>query len=217
MLPVLPALLALLLKTLEPPPLLNGPAPAARAAGSPSAAAKNAGVKEKELTEAFLKTAAGSREALQAARGEGSPARPESGTLPPGTQDTTALLPLPLKAPHFPEASFYLVINREEAKKSEREKDALTLLLVLKTFRLGVLRLLFVHRRDILHLNMMTQTREVQKYLEKNCPELEAELVRAGCPNVVLKTILLSGDTGTENFSSSPGLKAPEPFFDLYI
>lgn len=167
---------------------------------------------------------AGSRQAPEAGRGEGSLAWPEgSGPLLAGTpsspQDTALLLPLALKSLHFREAGFYLVLNNpeERGKVSPEEKEGLTLLLVLKTAHLGVLRIFFFHHRDDLRLSWLTQTEAVKEYLKKGFPELEAELSGAGYANVTVDIRRLPEEAERESAHSRPHRKAQDHFFDLYI
>ncbi len=169
-------------------------------------------------------SAAASRQALEAGRGEGSFARPE-GSSPlfasasSSPQDTALLLPLALKSLHFLEASFYLVLNNPDERKraGPKEKEGFTLLLVLKTANLGVLRIFFLHQGDDLRLSWLTQTETAKEYLKKGFPELEAELSGAGYASVIMDIRRLPEEAERENPHSHPRRKAQNHLFDLYI
>jgi len=228
---ILPILFKLL-DTFPAPTEPEGPAgPAKPAEPAPPAPAvlllKNNAKGEDELAARILLkkaagSAAGSRQAHEASPArEAGFARPEGGSPPStgllsGLQDTALLLPLPLKSPHFREAGFYLVLGNRDKSDAE-EKEGFTLLLVLKTTNLGVLRLFFLHQRENLQLSWLTQTDAVKEYLEKGFPELEAELSGAGYANVIMNIRRLPEETQTDSAPAHPRRITQDRGFDLYV
>lgn len=131
-------------------------------------------------------------------------------------QDATTSISLPLKAPFFPEASFYLIQNQAKNNNSAPKKS-ITLLLVLKTANLGVLRLFLSQQKKNLFLQWVTQTIEVKHYMEQSFAELQGKILDLGYKKVTVKFKHLPQNRENKSFLTSPDLDQPNVVFDLYI
>lgn len=130
-----------------------------------------------------------------------------------------SLIPLPLKTPFFPTANLYLVHDRNKNKadvKEAEQKTRVSLLLILRTTHLGVLRLFVRQEEKILWLACLGHEAAVKNLLAGELAGLEEEILALGYEKVFFNFKHLSPDKNI-NISTGPDFPGTEFIFDLYV